>query len=201
MSIIAVTGRLASGKSTVSRLLAARGGFLIDADEIANEALDKGNSRYFQVIQYFGEDILNGNKEINRKLLAQKAFSSNERLERLEAIIHPFVRQEIRKKIALSKNNKRSFIVIDLPLVTKSGLKEEIDCIIFVNADKKKIIQRAIADGMEYSDVIQRLDKQPTAEELEETANYKIENNSSLDSLRQQVDELFNQKLNKLIKK
>lgn len=201
MFVIAVTGRLASGKSTVSRLLAARGGFLIDADEIANEALKKDKPQYSQVLHHFGEDILDGNKEIHRKLLAEKVFSSNENLERLEAVIHPFVRDEIRKKIASVQEDNWKFIVIDLPLVEKSGLREKIDYIIFVRADEEKMIQRATAEGLDYNDAVQRLRRQPSVEELEKLADVLIENSNSLDFLRQQVDELFNQKLNKLIKK
>lgn len=201
MFVIAVTGRLASGKSTVSRLLSARGGFLIDADVIAKEGLKKGTLQYFEVVQRFGKSILNNKEEIERRLLARKAFSSTESLKKLEAIVHPFVREEIRERIISARKDGWRFAVIDLPLVAKSGLEKEIDYIIFVDTDTEKIIERARGDGMDKNDAIQRLGSQPTTEELEKISDYKIDNNSSLDILRKQVEELFSRKLDKLIKK
>lgn len=199
MYVIAVTGRLASGKSTVSRLVAARGGCLIDADEISKQLLEKGTPEYYAVLNSFGEEIHSITGKINRKVLAQKAFSDPENLKKLEDIIHPAVRRTIIERLNDARKTGWKFVVLDIPLLEKSGLKTEIDFIILVTAEKGNIIERAISGGMDEQSVLIRLSAQPTVKELEQVADYVIDNNGNLDDLRSKVDDLFNARLQHLI--
>lgn len=199
MYVIAVTGRLASGKSTVSRLVAARGGYLIDADRIAGSLLLKGTPEYEKVVSLFGDHIRKDNGEIDREALAREVFSSKDKLQVLENIIHPSVKRKVEMELLEAQKANRKFAVIDLPLLKKSGLLEKIDYVILVTAPQDQIMERVTTDGMNYKNALERLKHQPSVEEIEQFSNFKIENNGNLDDLRKRIDELFQTELPNLM--
>lgn len=200
MLTIAVTGRFASGKSTVARMLATKGGVLIDADETARKALDDSSPVSEQIEKIFGPAILDENNRIDRKKLARVVFSDRKKLRRLENVIHPFVREHIKRTLARLKEQKKDFAIIDVPLLEKSGLVDVIDVSISVNSTDENIYKRAKSGGFEEQDISNRLNMQPSVERLTKIADYVIENNGSLGDLKKQVDELYKAKLEKKLK-
>lgn len=198
MLVIAVTGQIASGKSTTSRLLAARGGKLIDADEGVHNLLGIDGNCYLDVRSKFGESILNPDGSINREKLAQIVFSDEKKLKDLEKIVHPFVVKEIRESINRYKEENCNMLVVDIPLLDKGEIDDVVDLIIVVDTNIDNQLDRLNSDGVTKEDALKRIKFQPSKEELRKKANITIENNGSLDDLRLKIDEIYEREIKQL---
>lgn len=200
MLVIAVTGQIASGKSTTSRLLAARGGKLIDADEEVHNLLGVDGNCYLDVRSEFGEPILNPDGSINREKLAQIVFSDEKKLKGLEKIVHPFVVKEIRESIKRYKEEDCNMLVVDIPLLDKAEIDDVVDLIIVVDTNIDNQLDRLNSDGVTKEDALKRIKFQPSKEELRKKANITIENNGSLDDLRLKIDEIYEREIKQLMR-
>lgn len=196
---IAVTGQIASGKSTTSRLLAARGGYLINADEEVHNLLLPHTEVYLDIRTHFGDKIIDHDGSIDRKKLAEIVFNDPEQLKALEGIIHPKIRSTILKKTQTAENEGKKFVVIDVPLLEKSGIKILVDIVIVLEASIENQLKRCETEGTSAEDARLRLASQPEFTQLSKEADIIISNNGSLDDLRNEIDELFEQKLDRLI--
>ena len=104
--VIGITGGIGTGKSTILRILKEKYNFTIfEADKIAHELMMKGNVSYLKIVDYFGNDILDENNEIDRKKLGQKVFNDKKQLEKLNEFVHPEVIHEIQNRIEKIENN------------------------------------------------------------------------------------------------
>src|SRR5690554_3104871 len=132
--LIGLTGGIASGKSTVSSYLEELGAIIIDADKIAKYTLKKGEKAFKGVIDYFGEDILNRDGEINRSKLARIIFNDQKKRKILENITHPIIIKKINKKIEEYQESNR-IIILDAPLLFEVGLDKDVDqsCLVYVD--------------------------------------------------------------------
>jgi dephospho-CoA kinase len=196
---IAVTGQIASGKSTTSRLLAARGGFLVDVDEEVHKLLLPHTDTYLDVRTHFGDKIVDQDGTINRKKLADIVFNNPEELEFLEKIIHPKITEIILEKIATADQRDKKFVVIDVPLLEKSGIKKLVDVVIVVEASFENQLNRCKSEGMSEEQANLRLAAQPDFAELRKDADIILSNNGALDDLRKEIDELFEKNLGRLL--
>lgn len=196
---IAVTGQIASGKSTTSRLLAARGGYLINADEEVHKLLLPHTDVYLDIRTHFGDKIIDHDGSIDRKKLAEIVFNDLEQLEALEGIIHPKIRSTVLEKTQIAENEEKKFVVIDVPLLEKSGIKKLVDIVIVMEARLENQLRRCEAEGITGEEAKLRLASQPDFAQLSKEADIIISNNGSLDDLRNEIDELFEHKLDRLI--
>jgi dephospho-CoA kinase len=183
---IAITGGVASGKSTVCQLFQKLGAYVVSADAIAHELLDPNTDLGQQILSKLGEQILE-NGEINRRLVAEKVFRDPKKLHDLEQILHPEILKRIEREYecACRARSYTSFIV-EIPLLFEIGAEKFYDVTIAVIAEEKIAKHRFYSES-EYE---RRMNHQWPPEQKTVKANYTIKNNGSLDDLEAQVEKL-----------
>ena len=188
MKIVAVTGGIGAGKSTVSKLFAVLGANVISADDISHRIMDKGSKAYDEVVECFGNSLLDNNGEIDRKALANIVFNEKDKLDRLNSITHKYIYAEIRDEIS------ENFDVncVEIPLLFSADCPLDIDVSIAVIADMDVRIARIInRDRCSAEDAIRRINNQISDDELRRLADVVIENNGDEASLKAKVFEIF----------
>ena len=189
MRKIAITGNLASGKSTVSCILQEYGAYVVDADEIVHSLLSSNTPIREKVIKLLGPEIVVGNK-IDRKKITEIVFSDFEKLTSLEKILHPTVKQEIDRRFNLVKNNPSyKMFVAEVPLLYEAGMEKDFDLVIAVIADEKIARQRFTGTHFEKRHGRQQKDKASSAD-------FVITNNGDLKMLKSSIEAI----LDRLIK-
>lgn len=189
--IIILTGSIATGKSTVSNIIKEQGFELIDADKIAHELMEIDKINYNAIVRKFGNNILDKDKNINRKKLSKIVFNDKEKLELLNSLTHKNIFNKIKEKIEKSDNQ---IIFVDIPLfidLIVSNPKEKYlvyDEIWVVNTNIENQIKRLMKrDNSNREDVMKRINSQTSIEEKKKYANIIIDNNGSIEDLRREV--------------
>jgi len=194
LTVIGLTGGIASGKSTVTALLKEKGAAIIDADKIAREIMSKGEPAWFEVLNYFGDEILNNDRsDIDRKKLAHIVFSDKAKLEVLNNITHPKIIEEIKRQVEEYKKAGKKIIVIDAALLIETGLDKIADEVWVVAANEDIQLQRLMAREKDITkdEALKRIKSQmPLAEKLK-FADRVIDNNSSIEETKKQVDKIW----------
>ncbi len=184
MRKIAITGNLASGKSTVGRILQEYGAYVVDADEIVHSLLSPNTPTGKKVIELLGPEIVVGN-QLDRKKISEIVFSDFKKLTSLEQILHPTVKQEIDRLFNLVKNNPSyKMFVAEVPLLYEAGMEKYYDAVIAVTTDKEVARQRFTAGQFEQR--WERQDKDKAAK-----ADFVITNNGDLNMLRSSIDAIL----------
>lgn len=193
---IGLTGGIASGKSTVSRLLVERGALLVDADKIAREVVLPGSPVLEQIAVHFGSDMLLEDGSLNRKRLGELVFASETSRKQLESITHPAIRQEIQRQTRqFEQEHPERLIVVDIPLLYESGLAEMFDSIVVVYVPRSVQLQRLMErDGWNEKEAEQRLNAQWSMEKKRDLADIVIDNSGSLQDTIMQVDRFWSEK-------
>ena len=194
---IGLTGGMASGKSTVSRLFRAWGAFVADADEISRRALDPGTACYEKTVAAFGREILFSDGTVNRKQVAGIVFSDAKALETLNGIIHPYVHEAIvsESKRAYAEAPKR-LIVWDVPLLFETGYDAEVAKTVVVTARQSLRVQRIVdRDGSTKAAALRRIHAQMPDRDKVRRATLVIRNNGTLQELEQRTREVFDELL------
>lgn len=190
MLIVGITGRSGSGKSTVSRYYIEKGYSVADCDEIARQITKAGSNCLKQLADTFGKDILLGDGNLNRALLAQRAFSSAEQNSLLIGITHPAITQELLHQAEIAKENGEKIFFADGALIIGEDFEKYCDKIIVVKSNVKLSVSRIILrDGISKQAAYARLDAQKAEEELLLAANYVITNNGSEQMLFKQAED------------
>ncbi len=195
MKLIGVTGSIGSGKSTVASLLAEKGAIVVDADKIAREVIEPGKPAWSQVVERFGEEILNPDRTINRRKLGNIVFGNPSELELLNSIIHPPVIEEIDGIVEQAEKEfgDGKVVVIDAPLLIEVGLHKTCDLTVVVTADKDIRLGRLLSQGLSKKEAESRINAQEGKERLEREADVVIQNNDTLSELKEKVDSLWEQ--------
>lgn len=186
---VGLTGGIACGKSTVARLLAEKyGAVVIDADQLAREVVEPGKPAYRQIVDHFGQKVLKPDNTIDRKRLAALVFADPVERARLEAMVHPRVRELARNKVAalaaLGAAQRPRLVVEVVPLLFEVGLEPEFDEIWVVKCDREQQIQRLMErDHIDREEAIARLNAQWPLEKKIERADRVIDNSGSLSDL------------------
>jgi dephospho-CoA kinase len=186
--ILGLTGSMASGKSTVSKMLAARGFTVLDADRIAHEALEDPNVKR-ALTERFGGDILTCGV-IDRARLAEKAFASDGETAALNAIVHPFViKKTVRKAYQALFCDPDAAVVLDVPLLFESGMDGLCDAVLVVAADNEtRYLRIMLRDGLSREQAKRRIEKQMPQEEKMERADAVIMNDGTLEELEERLE-------------
>lgn len=184
-----LTGGIATGKSTVSRILREKGYPVVDADLLAREAVQIGTHAHSQIQQVFGPDSIQANGELNRARIGEVVFSDRSKLELLESIIHPEVRKLANaKKSELEKRGER-VAFYDVPLLFEKNMEPLFDSVVVVAAtpalQKSRLIMR---NGFSPDEADRRIAIQIPIEEKVKRANHVIQNHGSLADLEKQID-------------
>lgn len=200
MKIIGVTGGIGSGKSTVSKLLQESGGFVIDADKIARSIVNKGQPAYPEIIEAFGQSILDQDGELDRRILASLVFKDNEKLEILNSITHKYVAGEIVRQIEESSMDGFNFAVVDAPLPIKHGFIDVAHQIWVVVASLETRINRVMErSNMTYNEVYERINMQMSENEYLKIAHKVLKNDGDFEELKNLVTNLLREFLDKVV--
>ena len=194
--IIGLTGGIGSGKSAAAHLFKAHGIDVIQADVIANKALDKGTQGYMNFVKIFGDEYLRKDLSINKSYLRQKIFANSSLKKTLENIIHPIVGQNISRLIGLSKS---PYQIIEVPLIYETGSQDNYDRILVVDCDESLQVKRASSrDSVNQASIKNILLNQASRHERLSIADDVIINNADIEQLEIEVNKLHEFYLNLL---
>jgi dephospho-CoA kinase len=194
--IIGLTGGIGSGKSAAAHLFKAHGIDVIQADVIANKALDKGTQGYMNFVKIFGDEYLRKDLSINKTYLRQKIFANSSLKKTLENIIHPIVGQNISILISLSKS---PYQIIEVPLIYETGSQDNYDRILVVDCDESLQVKRASSrDSVNQASIKDILLNQASRHERLSIADDVIINNADIEQLEIEVNKLHEFYLNLL---
>lgn len=191
--IIGITGGLGTGKTTVARIFKALGAVVLDADAIAHRLIEPKKIAWRKIKDYFGNGILNKDKTINRRALAEKAFSNKVRLKKLCDIIHPLVYKEIKNELKkIERANPNAVVALDIPLLLESGEKTKVEKLVVVKSKRSIQIKRASKNlGLTRSQILQRIKMQMPLSEKIKAADFVIDNSGALNSTRKQAIKIW----------
>lgn len=188
MRVIGLTGGIGCGKSLAAQYFAELGALVIDADQLARAAIERGSDGFDEVVALFGDSILkDGN--IDRRALGELIFKDPKAKAQLENIIHPFVRREFEGAVASLKGDE--VLVYEIPLLVETKAHERFDVVITVESEMENRIARLRARGMHISEIEGRIAAQATREQRIEVADFLIENDGTEDELLRQVENIW----------
>ncbi len=191
MLLVGLTGGIGTGKSTVARMLAERGAVVVDADELAREAVAPGTPGHARVVERFGTSVLGPEGGIDRRALAEVVFSDPAARRDLEAIVHPEVFRRL-AEVAEGYRDTDRVVVFDAPLIVETGQARAFDVLVVVTAPEEAQIRRLAADrGMAEEEVRARLAAQLPAADKAAAADVVLDNAGSLAELEARVDRLW----------
>lgn len=185
--VIGVTGAMGVGKTTFCRYLAEDGGEHLDADTIAKKLMVPGHAAYQPVVEAFGTYITDEQGYIQPDRLAEEVFGDPQQLERLESILHPLVVDRIREKVSQSR---KSFYVVDAPLLFEVGLDQLCDWVVVVTAPEDLVHDRMEDRGFTREQIDERRAQQMSEEEKIRRADEVISNRGNQEELKQKAREL-----------
>lgn len=192
--IIGLTGSIATGKSTVSRMLKQKGYPIVDADEISRLVVEPGSPVLNKIEEAFGSDVLLQNGSLNREKLGNLIFNDEEKRQKLNSIIHPAVRLEMLRQKEEWLEKGKTTIIMDIPLLFESNLQSYVDKIIVVSATPDIQKERLIArNGYSADEADARINSQLPIAEKENGADAVINNNGALEETESQLDALLHE--------
>jgi dephospho-CoA kinase len=190
---IGLTGGIGSGKSTVSALLAARGAVIVDADRIAREVVEPGTPGLAAVVEAFGPQVLGPDGALDRPALATVVFADAESRARLDAIVHPLVRQRAGELAAAAPAD--AVVVHDVPLLVETGQWHPYDLVLVVEADPETRVARLVQRGLSEADARARIAVQATDEQRRAVADVVLDNSGAPEQLAAQVARFWTERV------
>jgi dephospho-CoA kinase len=187
---VGLTGGVASGKSTVSAMLAELGAVVIDADLLAREVVAAGTDGLAEVVEAFGPEVLTTDGELDRPAVGAIVFADEQKRRALEAIVHPRVH---RRGHELEDAAPEGAVVVhDIPLLAETGQADRFDAVLVVDVPTDLQVQR-MSDlrGMTREDAEARIAAQAGREQRLAIATHVIDNTGTLDELRKRVEEVY----------
>jgi dephospho-CoA kinase len=187
---VGLTGGVASGKSTVSAILAELGAVVVDADLLAREVVAPGTEGLAAVVEEFGREVLGPDGGLDRPRLGALVFADPARRRALEAIIHPRVRARAAEIEAAAPAG--AVVVHDIPLLAETGQAASFDAVVVVDVPVEVQVDRMVhIRGMSEADARARIAAQADRDARLAVATYVVENTGSLDELRARVEEVY----------
>ncbi len=195
MIIVGLTGGIATGKSVVAEILEEKGAIIIDADKISRDVVQKNTPAWKEIVDTFGESVLQPDGEVDRKALGKIVFPDENKRNQLNHIVHPRVFEEISRHIALIMENEahtNPVIILDVPLLFETKMHREFSDIILVYAPFETQLARLMArDDAGEKDALARIRAQMPIEEKKQQADYVIDNSGSVEETRRQAEALM----------
>ena len=198
MLVVALTGGIGSGKSTVGQIFAQLGAIVIDSDQLARDVIERGSIGFNEVVAKFGDGVLK-NGEIDRQILASLIFKDPAKRSELEQITHPLIRRAFAKMVSSASSD--SIVINQIPLLVESNHDYKFDHIITVSASESIRSERLIKRGLTNDQIKQRMGAQATDQMREDIADSVIINEKNEQELTDQVEKIWEQLLSKNVGK
>ena len=193
MLLVGLTGGIGAGKSTVAKLLAARGAVVVDADEVARFVVEPGQPALAQLVERFGDGILDADGRLDRPALGKLAFVDEQSRKDLEAITHPAINHEFMRRTIESPPD--AIVVLDVPLLVESPKAweraKDYHVVIVVEAPRELRLDRLEARGLDRADAEARMAAQATDEQRREIATHLVDNSGDVDALERQIGDIW----------
>lgn len=189
--VIGITGGIATGKSTVSRMFIEKGINVIDADIIGREVIKLYPDILKKIEEEFGLEYISGG-ELDRKKIGDLVFENKESRDKLEKIIIPYIKKEIFQRVEKKKENGDTIIIVDAPTLFENGLEREMDKVILVYLEEELQVIRLIKrNSLTYKKAYDRIKAQIPIDEKKRKSHYVLYNHKDLDFLKDQFNKLF----------
>ena len=188
MLVVGLTGGIGSGKSLAAQFFAELGALVIDADQLARDAIERGSDGFDQLIATFGDSILT-NGLVDRRALGDLVFRDKDAKQKLEEIIHPIVRKEFEE--AVQSLTDGEILIYEIPLLFETKAMERFDYIVSIEANLELRKERLLNKGLRISEIESRIASQATRDERVSIADQVFENNGSEDELLRSVENLW----------
>jgi dephospho-CoA kinase len=188
MLVVGLTGGIATGKSTVAAMFAARGAAIVDADRIAHALQEPGRRCHQQIVEAFGREVLDEAGRIDRRLLAARVFADASARQHLEAIMHPAIREACEDEIRAAEASGMTICIVDAALILETGRRERFHKILVVAAPEDVQVARLVRSrGLTETEARQRLHAQWSTAVKAALADFVIDNGGDLASTEAQV--------------
>jgi len=192
MLLIGLTGNIASGKSTVARLLSERGATIIDADVLARRVVEPGMPAFDEIVRRWGQEVVAPDGGLDRDALRRLVFAHHEQLEELNEIVHPEVAAYRDRLVDEARQRGDRLVVQDIPLLFERGIVDQFDRIVLVDAPRPVRLERLMRErGLSETDSMDMITAQMPAELKRARADYIIENVGTVRELEERVSEVW----------
>ena len=192
MLLIGLTGNIASGKSTVARLLSERGATIIDADVLARRVVEPGMPAFDEIGRRWGQEVVAPDGGLDRDALRRLVFAHHEQLEELNEIVHPEVAAYRDRLVDEARQRGDRLVVQDIPLLFERGIVGQFDRIVLVDAPRPVRLERLMRErGLSETDSKDMITAQMPAELKRARADYIIENIGTVRELEERVSEVW----------
>ncbi|GAB4176708.1 MAG: dephospho-CoA kinase [Calditrichia bacterium] len=200
--VVAVTGGMGCGQTTVASFFKKFGAYVVNADEMAKKAIDRNDELRKKLKQTFGSRIFHRNGKLNRKKLASMVFQDESKLTKLNKLVHPHMVENIIEEIEKARESgKYKIIMVDAALIYEINIENMFDAVIVVASYMKNRIERIMKrDGHSRKHILDRISKQIPIEDKMKWADYIIENNKDLKALEEKSRIVWDELL-KLVEK
>jgi dephospho-CoA kinase len=189
VKLVGLTGGIASGKSTVAKILESLGAAIVNADALSREVVEPGREAWQEIVVAFGAEVLQPDQGLDRQKLRTIIFNNPAARRKIESIIHPRVRALAEQRIREHTATGFDVVVYEVPLLFEGNLHEWLRPVILVACDVDTQLQRLQQrDGLDRAQAQKHIDAQMSLAEKRRLADYVIENNGSLDELKRQVE-------------
>ncbi len=188
--LIGITGQIGAGKTAAAEIFKKLGAFLISADRIGRDVVEKNRKVLDRLVRVFGSDILTPSGKLRRKHLGIIAFSSQKNKEKLNNIVHPPLLKELTRQVKAALKI-HDLVVIDAALLIAWGWHKKVDCTVLVHAGYDLKIKRSVAKGLTEEEAKMRLKSQHNYACLKKHADFTILNNKSIETLELKVKKII----------
>ena len=193
MIVIAITGGIGAGKSTVRRMFEDLGAFGIDADELARQVVEPGTVGAAMLREAFGPGFFNRNGHLDRGLMAQKVFTDPAAKNTIESILHPLIRKAEKERLEQVRVQQPGAVaMVEIPLLAEGGRSKEYDGVVLVTAPENVRVSRLVDAGRyEYNEALARMASQVADGEREKVADWTVDNGRRPEETEKQVKKIY----------
>ena len=188
MLVVALTGGIGSGKSTVGQIFEDLGAVVTDSDQLARNVVERGTTGFDQIVAAFGDEVLK-NGDLDRAALAEVIFKDPSKRTQLEQITHPLIRRAFAKIVESAQND--SIVINQIPLLVESKHDYKFDHVITVSATEEVRIKRLLMRGLNLTQIKQRIEAQSTDAQREAISDTVIRNDKDHSELLLEVEKVW----------
>ena len=193
---IGLTGGIGTGKSSVTEAFQSLGAAVINADLLGHDAYLPGTIGFEEVVTEFGQEIVGSDGQIDRKKLGPIVFSDSSKMDRLNEIMHPLIRDLIDERLVCLESTQNKVAVVEAAILIEAGWKSLFDEIWVVISDREEVINRlGVRNGLSREDAVKRIDSQMSNNERIEHGDVVVENTGSMEDLQTRVNSLWSKRI------
>jgi len=193
---IGLTGGIGTGKSSVTEAFQSLGAAVINADLLGHDAYLPGTIGFEEVVTEFGQEIVGSDGQIDRKKLGPIVFSDSSKMDRLNEIMHPLIRDLIDERLVSLESSQNKVAVVEAAILIEAGWKSLFDEIWVVISDREEVINRlGVRNGLSREDAVKRIDSQMSNNERIEHGDVVVENTGSMEDLQTRVNSLWSKRI------